>query len=69
MGKYIPGNPTMLVQNMPGGGSIVAANYLYGITKPDGLTIGMIQTHMYLEQLTGRPEVKYHVLRVRQTSL
>ncbi len=63
MGKYIPGNPTMLVQNMPGGGSIVAANYLYGITKPDGLTIGMFQTHLYLEQLVGRPEVKFDVRR------
>jgi tripartite-type tricarboxylate transporter receptor subunit TctC len=61
MGKYIPGNPTMLVQNMPGGGSIVAANYLYGITKPDGLTIGMFQTHLYLEQMVGRPEVKFDV--------
>ena len=61
MGKYIPGNPTMLVQNMPGGGSMIAANYLFGIAKPDGLTIGMFQTHMYLEQLIGRSEVKYDV--------
>ena len=61
MGKYIPGNPTMLVQNMPGGGSMIAANYLYGIAKPDGLTFGMFQTHMYLEQMIGRPEVKYDV--------
>jgi len=63
MGKYIPGNPTMLVQNMPGGGSIVAANYLYGIAKPDGLTIGMFQTHLYLEQMVGRPEVRFDVRR------
>ncbi len=63
MGKYIPGNPTMLVQNMPGGGSIVAANYLYGIAKPDGLTIGMFQTHLYLEQLVSRPEVKFDMRR------
>ena len=63
MGKYIPGNPTMLVQNMPGGGSIVAANYLYGIAKPDGLTIGMFQTHLYLEQMVGRQEVKFDVRR------
>jgi tripartite-type tricarboxylate transporter receptor subunit TctC len=61
MGKYIPGNPTMLVQNMPGGGSMIAANYLFGIAKSDGLTIGMFQTHMYLEQLIGAPEVKYDV--------
>ena len=53
----------MLVQNMPGGGSMVAANYLYGIAKPDGLTIGMFQTHMYLEQLIARPEVKFDVRR------
>jgi len=63
MGRYIPGNPTTLVQNMPGGGSIVAANYLHGIAKPDGLTIGMFQTHLYLEQMIGRPEVKFDVRR------
>jgi len=63
MGKHIPGNPTMVVQNMPGGGSMVAANYLYGIAKPDGLTIGMFQTHMYLQQMVKRPEVKFDVRR------
>jgi tripartite-type tricarboxylate transporter receptor subunit TctC len=61
MGKHIPGNPTMVVQNMPGGGSMVAANYLYGVAKPDGLTIGMFQTHMYLQQMVKRPEVKFEV--------
>jgi tripartite-type tricarboxylate transporter receptor subunit TctC len=59
MGKHIPGNPSMVAQNMPGGGSMVAANYLYGLAKPDGLTIGMFQTHMYLQQLVGVKEVKY----------
>jgi tripartite-type tricarboxylate transporter receptor subunit TctC len=59
MGKHIPGNPNMIAQNMPGGGSMVAANYLYGLAKPDGLTIGMFQTHMYLQQLAGVKEVKY----------
>jgi tripartite-type tricarboxylate transporter receptor subunit TctC len=61
MGKYIPGNPDMLVQNMPGGGSMVAANYLFEVAKPDGLTIGMFQTHMYLQQMVQRPEVKFDV--------
>jgi tripartite-type tricarboxylate transporter receptor subunit TctC len=61
MGKYIPGNPNLVVQNMPGGGSMIATNYLYGLAKPDGLTIGMFQTHMYLQQLVGIPEVKYDV--------
>jgi tripartite-type tricarboxylate transporter receptor subunit TctC len=61
MGKYIPGNPNLVVQNMPGGGSMIATNYLYGVAKPDGLTLGMFQTHMYLQQLVGIPEVKYDV--------
>ncbi len=64
MGKYIPGNPNMLVQNMPGAGSLVAANYLYGIAKPDGLIIGMFQTHLYLLQLVGNPEVKFDVRKL-----
>jgi tripartite-type tricarboxylate transporter receptor subunit TctC len=64
MGKYIPGNPSMLVQNMPGAGSIVAANYLYGVAKPDGLTIGMFQTHLYLLQMVGQSEVKFDVRRM-----
>jgi tripartite-type tricarboxylate transporter receptor subunit TctC len=61
MGRYIPGNPNLVAQNMPGGGSMVATNYLYGVAKPDGLTIGMFQTHMYLQQLVGVNEVKYDV--------
>ena len=61
MGKYIPGNPNLVAQNMPGGGSMIATNYLYGLAKPDGLTIGMFQTFMYLQQLVGVPEVKYDV--------
>src|SRR5688572_24797307 len=63
MGRHIPGNPSMVVQNMPGGGSMVAANYLYGVAKPDGLTIGMFQTHMYLQQMVQQPEVKFDVLK------
>ena len=40
---------------------MIATNYLYGLAKPDGLTIGMFQTFMYLQQLVGVPEVKYDV--------
>ena len=61
LGKYIPGNPSLVPQNMPGGGSMIATNYLYGLVKPDGLTVGMFQTFMYLQQLVGVPEVKYDV--------
>jgi tripartite-type tricarboxylate transporter receptor subunit TctC len=40
MGTYIPGNPTFIVQNMTGAGGVVAANYVYTVAKPDGLTLG-----------------------------
>lgn len=40
--KYIPGNPEMIVQNMPGAGGLVAANHVYSVAKPDGLTLGMV---------------------------
>ncbi|MDH3443792.1 MAG: tripartite tricarboxylate transporter substrate-binding protein [Deltaproteobacteria bacterium] len=57
--KYIPGNPNMIVQNMPGAASMIAANYLSQISKPDGLTIGAIFPALYFDQLIGRSEVKY----------
>ena len=59
MGKYIPGNPKFIVQNMPGGGSMIAANYVYNVAKPDGLTLGSVQAALYLEQLVGRKEVQF----------
>ena len=60
MGKHIPGNPVMIVQNMPGAGHMIAANYLYNRTKPDGLSlIGSIVPSLYFDQLVGRKEAQY----------
>lgn len=59
MAKYIPGNPVSLVQNMPGAGSMIAANYVYNVAKPDGLTLGWIGGSLYLDQLVGRKEVQF----------
>ena len=59
MGKHIPGNPNIIVQNMPGAGQLIAANYIYNVAKPDGLTIAAINAGLYFEQLIGRPEVKF----------
>ena len=59
--KYIPGNPEMVVQNMPGAGGLVAANHVYSVAKPDGLTLGMLSYGIYLDQLVGRKEVQYDV--------
>jgi len=59
MPKYIPGNPEMIVQNMPGAGSLVAANYVYAQAKPDGLTVGMPVDSFYMDQIVGRKEVLF----------
>src|SRR5687768_9357432 len=40
LGKNISGKPTVFIENMPGAGSLIAANYLYKQAKPDGLTVG-----------------------------
>ena len=49
--KYLLGNPSMIVQTMPGAGSLVATNYVYSLSKPDGLTLLMPNSNTYLEQL------------------
>jgi tripartite-type tricarboxylate transporter receptor subunit TctC len=64
MGKYLPGNPEIIVQNMPGASSLVATNYIYSVAKGDGLTIGMPLSYIYLDQLTGKPEVKFDVRKL-----
>ncbi len=59
LSKHLAGNPNVVVQNMPAAGSLVAANYVYGIAKPDGLTIASINPALYFNQLQGQKEVKY----------
>jgi tripartite-type tricarboxylate transporter receptor subunit TctC len=59
IGKQIPGNPNIVVQNMPAAGSLVAANYLYNVAKPDGFTIGAVIPGIYTDQLIGRKEVQF----------
>ena len=59
MPKYIPGNPNIIVQNMPGAGSLTATNYVYGVAKPDGLTLASINPAHYFNQLQGNKEVKF----------
>ena len=59
MGRHLPGNPNIIVQNMPGAGHMIAANFIYTVAKPDGLTLGAINAGLYFEQLVGRAEVKF----------
>ena len=58
LGKHLPGNPGVVVRNMSGGGGLIAANYLYNVAKPDGLTILAVSRANYMEQIIGRPENK-----------
>lgn len=53
IGKHLPGRPATVVENMPGAGSAIAANYLYNRTKPDELTIGMWNGGLIMQQVLG----------------
>jgi len=57
--KYIPGNPRIVPQNMPGVGSAKAANYLYNQASRDGLTIGVIGQQLPVSQALGDASVKF----------
>lgn len=59
MPKHIPGNPTMIVDNMTGAGSRLAANYLYKASAPDGLTIGNFIGSLLLQQILGDQGVEF----------
>ena len=59
MGKHIPGNPAIVVENMPGAGSMISANYIYKAAKPDGLTISHFIGGLFLQQLLGKPGIEF----------
>ena len=63
MGKHIPGNPVIVVENMDGAGSVIAANHIYKIAKPDGLTIGHILGGLFLQQLLGKPGIEFEAAK------
>ena len=57
--KYIPGSPNIIVQNVPGAASLIAANQVYNVAKPDGLTLAAIYPALYFDQLVKKPEVRF----------
>jgi tripartite-type tricarboxylate transporter receptor subunit TctC len=59
MGKHIPGNPTITVDNMVGAGSLISANHLYKVAKPDGLTIGHFTGGLFMGQVLGQPGIEF----------
>ncbi|HEY7553791.1 MAG TPA: tripartite tricarboxylate transporter substrate-binding protein [Candidatus Binatia bacterium] len=59
MGKHLPGKPAVIVENMPGAGSLIAANHMFKIAKPDGLTIGNFHGYQILNQVLGTAGIEF----------
>jgi len=58
-GKHLPGNPTIIARNMPGGGGVIASNYLYNVAPQDGTTLAIIISSFATDQLFENPQIKY----------
>lgn len=65
LGRFIPGNPTLAVSNMPGAGSIIAGNYIFNSGARDGTEIGMLNGATILEQLFESPGVHFDMAKFR----
>lgn len=61
--KVIPGKPTIAIENMPGASSIIAANHLYNIAKPDGLTIGTFNRELPFAQLLKAEGIRFDITK------
>ncbi|HZA53922.1 MAG TPA: hypothetical protein VE616_06715, partial [Candidatus Udaeobacter sp.] len=59
LGKHIPGNPSMLVENMEGAGSLIAANHVYNKAEPDELTIGVWISGQIIRDALGDRSIKF----------
>lgn len=62
-GKFVPGNPNVVVQNMPGAGSLVAANYIYNNAPKDGTTLGVFSSTISMLPLYGDKKAKFETLK------
>ena len=63
LGKHVPGNPSIVVQNQPGGGSMKLANYMYNAAPKDGTFLGVISASISLEPLFGNKQAKFETLK------
>jgi tripartite-type tricarboxylate transporter receptor subunit TctC len=59
IGRHVPGNPAVVVRNMPGAGGITAVNWLYAAAEKDGTIVGLVQNGTPLEPLFGTKEARY----------
>ncbi|MPZ24419.1 MAG: hypothetical protein GEU28_12995 [Dehalococcoidia bacterium] len=65
LGQYIPGNPTVIVENMPGAGSLVAWNHMYNAGPKDGTLIGYNEGAQILQQELGNPAAEFDAEQVQ----
>src|SRR5262249_47216081 len=63
LGRYLPGNPTILPKNMSGAGGVVAANYLYNVAPKDGSAIALFMAGAPFEPLFGNTQAKYDPIK------
>ena len=61
LGKHVPGNPSVIVQNTPGGGSIVMSNRIYRVAPQDGTVLGLVQRGVLLAQLVKQPNLQFDI--------
>jgi tripartite-type tricarboxylate transporter receptor subunit TctC len=59
LARKLPGEPTIVARNMPGGGGVIASNYLYNVAPQDGTTLAIITSSFANEQVFGNPQIKY----------
>src|SRR5215510_10896813 len=63
LGRHIPGNPVIIARNMPGGGGVIASNYVYNVAPQDGTTLTIITSSFANEHLFGNPQIRYDARR------
>jgi len=63
LGRYISGNPVIIARNMPGGGGVIASNYVYNVAPQDGTTLTIITSSFANEHLFGNPQIRYDARR------
>ncbi len=59
LGRFLPGNPNIVTRNMPGGGSLLAANYVYSIAPKDGTVLAIVAPTIPLDAKLGNPAAKF----------